>query len=319
MDRDELISEDEAKALLEASQEDVPPPPGSVQDFDFGASGRILRGSLPALELIHERLCANLTGDLTQRLHRPVSVTSEPARAVTFSDYANELSQPASLNVIDIAPRGATAMVALESDVVSAVVDVFFGGKGTPAPRSSRSRFTASEERLARTVVEAIITAMQRAWEPVEAIQASIKKTETNPHFVPVAMPSETVYVARFPLQFGGEPAPGAIHLVLPGELIEPFRDMAALASGRGEASEEWRTALEQDVRDAELELRTVFAEAEVSLGDLLRLAPGDVLPVEPAGQVVMFSGETPVFRGHFGVSRGKNAVKVTSSFRREH
>jgi flagellar motor switch protein FliM len=53
------------------------------------------------------------------------------------------------------------------------------------------------------------------------------------------------------------------------------------------------------------------LGQASVSLGRLLDLRPGDVIPCDFDGQVTLLAEGIPVVRGTFGASRGQQAVKV--------
>jgi flagellar motor switch protein FliM len=56
------------------------------------------------------------------------------------------------------------------------------------------------------------------------------------------------------------------------------------------------------------------MVEAELSLRDILQLKPGDVVAVDLPGEVSVQVEGTPLFRGAFGVARGRNSIKVTQS-----
>ena len=72
-----------------------------------------------------------------------------------------------------------------------------------------------------------------------------------------------------------------------------------------------WGPALGVGLQDAELELRAVLAQAKISLGELVRLTPGDIIPIEPPQDVVLLAGDVALHRGRFGVSQGHNALKI--------
>ena len=42
-----------------------------------------------------------------------------------------------------------------------------------------------------------------------------------------------------------------------------------------------------------------------------MRLTPGDIIPIEPPQHVTLLAGEVPLYRGRFGVSQGRNALKI--------
>ncbi len=48
-----------------------------------------------------------------------------------------------------------------------------------------------------------------------------------------------------------------------------------------------------------------------MSLRELVRLSPGDIIPIEPPQEVTLLVGDVPLHRGRFGVSQGRNALKI--------
>jgi flagellar motor switch protein FliM len=74
-----------------------------------------------------------------------------------------------------------------------------------------------------------------------------------------------------------------------------------------------WAPVLTKALQDAEVDTRAILAQAQVSLRELVRLSPGDIIPIEPPQQVTLFAGDVPLYRGRFGVSQGRNALKILS------
>ena len=59
------------------------------------------------------------------------------------------------------------------------------------------------------------------------------------------------------------------------------------------------------------MEIRAILAQAEISLRELVRLTPGDIIPIDPPQDVSLLVGDVPLRRGRFGVSQGRNALKI--------
>ena len=51
--------------------------------------------------------------------------------------------------------------------------------------------------------------------------------------------------------------------------------------------------------------------EAQISLRELVQLSPGDIIPIEPPQDVTLLAGDVPLYQGRFGVSQGRNALKI--------
>ena len=76
---------------------------------------------------------------------------------------------------------------------------------------------------------------------------------------------------------------------------------------------EPWAPVLTTALQDAELDMRAILTQAQISLRELVRLSPGDIIPIEPPQQVTLLAGDVPLYRGRFGVSQGRNALKILS------
>jgi flagellar motor switch protein FliM len=60
-----------------------------------------------------------------------------------------------------------------------------------------------------------------------------------------------------------------------------------------------------------------VLGTTTLSLSDLRSLKAGDVLTTDFTGNVTLMAEGLPVMRGHYGLSRGQYAVKVTERIQR--
>jgi flagellar motor switch protein FliM len=97
--------------------------------------------------------------------------------------------------------------------------------------------------------------------------------------------------------------------------MIEPLRELlqAGMQSDRQEIDERWPTSLAAEVKEARVEMRAVLTETELTLGDVMGLRAGDVIPIDLPRHVTARVEGVPVFRAQYGVSRGSNALKILS------
>ena len=224
---------------------------------------------------------------------------------------------PASLDVCRIKPLSGNALLVFDPELVFLMVDTYFGGPGRSVERAADRGLTPTEVRFVQLVLRQAATDLAQAWAPVAAVEVELVKHESNPLFAGIAAPTDTVLVNRFNIELpnGG----GSLDLVMPAAMIEPLRE--ALAAGilaRSDKSDVWGPALAGYLREAQLEVRVVLAETPITLGDLHRLKPGDVLPIEAPGAARLYAGDQPLYEGKFGVSRGRNSLKVLNRVRRD-
>jgi flagellar motor switch protein FliM len=301
-----VISDEEAAALLD----DGDAAKGGVKPYDLAGSIRITRGRLPALEMIHESFARSFRIVLFTLLQRDVQLTFGGVRPQKSVDFLATVRAPASLTVAKLSPLPGNVLFVFDPRLIFQMVDAYFGGPGKATERSEDSGLTPTEVRFVQRVLRQAAEDLTQAWAPVAQVQVELVKHESNPLFASVAAPTDSVLVSRFHVDMpsGG----GTLDLVIPAATIEPVREVltAGIAANTG-GSETWGPALHAHLAHTLLELRAVLTESELSIGDLLRLRPGDVIPIDPPGDVVLYAADTPLLNGRIGLSRGRNALKV--------
>jgi flagellar motor switch protein FliM len=321
MDSKEILSEEESQALRETDAQtadtEAPAREGQVRELHADHWERIVADRVPALESISERMVSLLKTTGREFLRHSVEVAAEPTRSYRWGAYARKLPVPTSLNVLQIKPMGVKGVVCLDPDFVFALVDVFFGGDGTGARAIEHGDFTPMETRLVRKFVARVAEDMQEAWRPFIDIEFELGTSETNPVFAAVAPGSEVVSAGTFRFEFGDKEF--AMQTILPASMVEPIRFLrdAGQANTSDADSLKWRTSLQEDVQDANVLLRAVLAETQISLRDLTSAKPGDIIPTEMPATVQVFAGDQPVVEGTFGVFQGQNAVRVSKLINR--
>lgn len=319
MEPNEVLSEEESQALRAGDAESeagdgagaLQAADGQVRDLHPDHWERIFSDRVPALESISERMVSLLKVTGREFFRRSIEVAAIPSRTWRWGDYARKLSVPSSLNVLNIEPLHLRGVINLDPAFVFALVDVFFGGDGDGERTIVTPDFTPMETRLVRKFVTRVAENMREAWRPFIDLEFRLGASETNPIFASVAAGADAVSVAGFQFSLGDREL--VMQTVLPARLVEPIRYLrdAGQADESQAESAKWRRRLREDVQDAQVELRAVLAETRVSLRELTEARPGDVIALELPPTMQVFAGRRPVIEGSFGVSRGRNAVRV--------
>ncbi len=317
----EVLSQAEIHALLHGVENGevdtrAAAAPGEARAYDLAQQVRIVRGRMPTLDMINERFARFFRTSLFNLLRRSVDVTVAPVEMRHYAEYVATVQVPSSLNLIKVAPLRGTGLMTLDPRLVFTVVDNFFGGSGRFARIEGRE-FTPTERRIIDRLVGRALEDLKESWSPVLDLAPEWIGSEINPHFATIASPSESVIVTRLHVELEG--GGGELHFTLPYGAIEPLRDLleAGVQSDRIEGDARWAQALREEIEDAELALNTVLGSARVTLGQLLDLKPGDVLPCDFEGRVTLYSEGVPLFRGTCGHSRGLHAVRIEERLRR--
>lgn len=322
MAEQEILKQDEIDALLngvdsgDIDTEGAGDERGTVRSYNFSDEVRVVRGRMPTLELINERFARVFRHSLGNLLRQTAEVTVQPVDMQKFSDYLRTLHMPTSLNTVRINPLRGTALVVMTPALVFAVVDKFFGGTGRHATVAGRD-FTAAESRVIQLVLNSVFTDLKQAWAPAAALEFEFLSAEMNPHFANLVSPTEIVVVNSFHVDLDG--SAGDLHVTMPYAMIEPMRAQldSGLHSDRVATDGRWYNSLREEIEHADINIRTILGRSQITLGRLLGLKPGDIVPFDFEGQATVYAEDIPIFRGGFGGSRGREAVKVEERVKR--
>ena len=316
----EVLTQDEIDALLNGvsagdvdTEEEIIEIEGEVSSYDFASQDKIVRGRLPTLDMINERLSRYLRTNIFNMLGHTAEISVEGVQMIKFSEYVNSLFVPASLNLIRLNPLRGTALIAFDPKLVFAIVDNFFGGDGRFHAKVEGRDFTPTEQRIIKRLLDMMFTDLIRAWEPVFAIEPEFLNMEVNPHFASIVSPSEVVVVTTIHIDVEG--GGGDIHVTMPYSMIEPIRDLldAGVQSDRADVDERWLISLRECLMHATVSVSSTLAETSLMIREVNALREGDIIPLNFPDEVIADVEDIPMFRGRFGVSNGKNAIRVNA------
>ncbi|MEQ9394075.1 flagellar motor switch protein FliM [Haliea sp.] len=324
MSQEDILSQDEIDALLygvdsgDLESGTGTAVEGEVQSFDLSSQDRIVRGRLPTLEMINERFARYLRLGLFNMLRRTAEISVAGVDMIKFQDYMRTLPLPTSLNIVSVPPLRGTSLLVLDARLIFAVVDSYFGGDGSYYARIEGREFTPVETRIIERLRDQIFGDLKEAWKPVMDVDFNFHNMEINPQFANIVSPSELVVVSRFEVEIEG--ASGEIHFTIPYAAIEPIREAldSGMASDRMEKDERWMHALREEIRDAEMEFSVVLCRKRITVKDLVRIRPGDVIPLDIPDLATVLVEKVPCFQGQVGLSKNKYAVRITKRLSRD-
>jgi flagellar motor switch protein FliM len=312
----EMLDQDEIDALLrgvdanEVAVGSGTSVPGEVRNYDIATQVRIVRGRMPTLEMINDRFARLLRIGLYNMVRRTPEIAVAPVQVLKFSEYVHTLHVPASLNLVKLAPLRGTALFVLDSRLVFTLVDNFFGGNGRNAKIEGRD-FTGTEGRIIQIVLRQAFADLQEAWAPVSPLAVEYLNSEMNPQFANIVSPSEIVVITCFRIELEG--GGGELHVTMPYSMLEPIRDLldSGVQSDRADGNERWAQTLREEIEEVSIDLVPLVGRADMTVGQLLELKPGDVIPCDFDGNITLMAEGMPFLRGSYGLSRGQQALKV--------
>jgi flagellar motor switch protein FliM len=313
---DNFLSQQEVDALLKGvtgEQDEVAEPldQTGVKPYNLATQERIVRGRMPTLEIINERFARLFRIGLFNFLRRTTEVSIGPVRVSKYSEFIRNLVVPTNLNLIHMKPLRGTGLVVIDPNLVFLLVDNLFGGDGRFHTRVEGRDFTQTEQRIIQRILGIIFENYAKSWEPVYPVEFEYIRSEMNTQFANIATPNEVVVTFTFTVELGN--VSGEMHFCIPYAMIEPIRDTltSSLQGETLEMDKRWVRLMTQQIQTAEVEIVANFGTAKISLGDILNMKAGDVIPIAAPERVSANVDGVPVMECTYGKFNGQYALRV--------
>lgn len=313
---DQQLSQDEVDALLQGVTGDtdaiyVPPPaPEGLPTYNFGTDDRIVRSRMHTLEVINERFARHLRSSLLTFMRRNADISVGAVQIQKYGDFIRHLPVPSNINLLHMKPLRGTALFVFDPKLVFLVVDNLFGSDGRYHFRIEGRDFTPTEQRIIKRLLNLALDSYGSAWQPVYPLDFEYVRSEMQAKLANIVAPNEVVINTTFHIEFG--PIGGALNVCIPYSMIEPIRDLLSNPlQDEIEVDKRWVKQLSQQVQSADVELRAHFLTLQSSIGQLLKLQVGDVLPVEIPQTIVAKVNGVPVMDCGYGTSKNHYALRV--------
>jgi len=285
--------------------------------YDLGSQDRIIRGRMPTLDMVNERFARNLRISMFNMLRRTTEITVVGLKMIKFSEYVRGLFMPTSLNLVNIEPLRGTGLFVIDPNLVYTVVENFFGGDGRYHTRIEGREFTPTENRVVQLLLDLLFTDLQKSWDPVMKLKFKYLNSEVNPQFANIVSPTEVVVVSTFKMELEG--GGGEFHVVMPYSMLEPIRELldAGTQSDQVNVDKRWSNTLREEMKQAVVKIDSSMGHTRLTLGEVLNLNKGDVIPIEIPEVVTVRAAQVPIFRGVLGNSNGKNSIQYVEPITR--
>jgi flagellar motor switch protein FliM len=286
----QILTQEEVDALLkgviggeiptesEAPREDE----GECLKYDFAAQDKVVRGRMPSLDAIHDRFARFFRNTLSSLLRKMVDITPVSMDTIKFGNFMRSLPVPSSIHIVRVDPLRGNALVIVETKLVFALIDSFFGGRGAGTMKIEGREFTAIEQRMLHKVVHSAIKDLMIAWQPVYELEFHYVRPEMNPQFAGIIPNEDVIVVVQFEVEM--DEMTGNIMVCMPYMLIEPIRDrLYATFHSEEKASVDaaWVNRLKHELMGVYVDIDVELGRSSIAPRELTSLKPGDVIVLD--------------------------------------
>jgi flagellar motor switch protein FliM len=285
-----------------------------IRVYDFRRQNKFSKEHIRTLSMIHENFARILATQISAHLRMVVHLEVASVEQLTYDEFIRSVPNPTIINIFSLPPLMGNCIFELSADMASSIIDRMLGGPG----RSSKMRrdLTEIERALIGTIIAKVLDAFKEAWSSVANFSPRHESMETNPRFIQIVPPTDVVALITFEARFGD--ATGPISLCIPyvvlESIISKISSQMMFAMAKQEQSPLHAQHIRQKVENAKVPLQVVLGSTEVTVGELVRLGLGDVVPLASYVEqdLPIMVGEKLKFRGRPGTVRNKLAIQIT-------
>jgi flagellar motor switch protein FliM len=318
MTDDEILSQDEIDALLKGIsggevETETAEIPSGIRPYDFTSQEKIVRGKMPSLDIINERLARTFRISLASDIRKIVDVINVNVNITKFYDFLRSVPFPSSLNIIKLEPLRGFSLVVFDAPMIFTLIEFYFGGTGKGYYKPEGREFTPIEQRIIHKVVMMFLESMEEAWKPVFPIKPHFIRTEMNPQFVTIVTPVDVVIETEFTLEI--ETKECKIMVCIPYSSVEPIKETlySAFLADRDEMDMKWFNTIRSYIKEVPVEIEAVLGRVKIDFKTLLDLKVGDIINLQKRidEEVDVLVEGVRKFKGKFGTFKGNYAVKI--------
>lgn len=319
MPNDEILSQEEIDALLKGIsggevETETAEVPSGIRPYDFTSQEKIVRGRMPSLDIINERLARNFRIALSSDIRKIVEIVNVNVNITKFYDFLRSVPFPSSLNIIKLEPLRGFSLVVFDAPMIFSLIEFYFGGSGKGYYKPEGREFTPIEQRIIHKVVMMFLESMEEAWKPVFPVKPQYIRSEMNPQFVTIVTPVDVVIETEFTLEI--ETRECKVMVCIPYSSVEPIKEKlySAFLADRDEIDMKWIGRLKAQIKQCPVNVEAVLGKVTIDFKTLLELKVGDIVNLQKRidEDTDLLVEGVPKFKGKLGTFKGNYAIKIS-------
>lgn len=285
-----------------------------VNKLDLVFSHNTRKCKFDNLDIILDTFARNFGISLTNCLQHSTLVKREAIEAYEFEGFLQRLKNNEAIGIIHLDPLRWGGLLIFNDALAFYLVEKLLGGNADAQLTLPDRPMTAIERSvLKRTFSDACLD-LEKAFLPLEKLESSLAKIESNPRLVNIVPPDTQVVVCRFSVKIRN--LTGEIRLAIPLPSLEPLRTKMRDQMGplNKAADSSWQKHVEDALPDMEMGITAQLAEIALPVRDILNFQVGDIIDLgqDPSGPLLMLVEGKPKFVARAGAYKGKKAVRLT-------
>lgn len=291
-----------------------------VKDYDFARPSKFGKEQLRTLEIIFDNYARLISSYLSGYLRTHAQVEVINAEQLIYNEFSNSLTNPVILAIVDFMPLKGSIVLELSATIGYCIIDRILGGKGGTLQKLRD--FSEIEKILLERIIFQLLGFMREPWETVINLSPKLDKIETNSQFAQIISPNEMTALVTLSIKVGE--VEGFINICIPHLVIEPIMNKLNTKYWFGSKDEDvgdiYKEKISNSLEYAKVPVTAILGHTYITVSEFVSLQAGDVIKIDSFvnSDLDVDVGNLLKFYAKPGISKGKNAIQITSIVRKE-
>ena len=292
-----------------------------IKDYDFLSPKKFTKEQIRLLQSIFEGYARMLSLYLSSQLRVSCQAEVLQVEEEEYREFGNALSDSVLVSILGLHSEtyhveDKQILLEMSRPISFSILDKLLGGNGSGY--LINRDYTEIELSLLNYLFKQFASLLKDAWSNYFDLSFSMDSIETNPQMIQSIQPDESVAIVVLNITLND--LQGNLNVCLPaGSLEELFKsyDAKFIKINKHDDPEEEqkrRDEILQQLEGTPLTVSGILGSAEVPVGELLELRPGDIIPLESKvgpESVTVNVEKLEWFKGSLGTLRKNYAIKI--------
>jgi flagellar motor switch protein FliM len=313
----ELLSPEKIATLVEAAKHGELPEPNAgsalrrshrLRTVDFSRPTKFTTEQQRRITRAAETFCQTANTRLSAELRIPIEFEILNTVQLTWSAAQNQLPSGTLSALIDVEPISTRILLAAEQPFVLLCLEALLGGSTDHPPRDRR--LTEIDWSLTTRLFESLVHPLSLVWQELGGVTLAVGEIDP-PDAAQIASVSEPTLTLLLEARINKHSF--ALALLIPWIAVAP---VVGAISGREPVQRRLgqpASPIQRAMSNVPVRLRAEVASTELSVQEILALAPGSVLRFGARAEdgVTLFAENVKLARGEAGASGPRRAIQI--------
>lgn len=313
----DVLSQSEIDALLAAMaagdiiDEDNSNDSGNENDVPATLLENSLKFSqkdINILEHVHKEYTQIINSNIFKNLN--IQVSLESIQEMRYEEFRHSIPCPAVINVFKLNPLNGYLLFETSPSLVIQIANMYFCEDRIE--KLNEAEFSEKDKDISMKITRNFVEHLETAWSKVLKVKSEVEYVEIDPAKIQLCTNSEPVVLASFAISVGEVNT--FFNICIPYSTIEDYLGKLEIKNSTYDLESN------SNFGNANLNIKVILDNIELSLGDLMNLQKGMLLNTHKRykNKVSILIEEKHCFNAEVGLMNNRKAVKIVDCLERD-